>query len=90
MGASLSRTSRHRSAGHAEGNGSKRPAEPKADFGKPGTRVKLQGMRRAIAEHMVRAKNLIPAYSYVEECEVTELVRLRNSLRDTFARPARS
>lgn len=55
------------------------------DFGKPGTRIKLQGLRRKIAEHMVLATQTIPHYSYVEECEVTELVKLRESLRDSFA-----
>jgi pyruvate dehydrogenase E2 component (dihydrolipoamide acetyltransferase)/2-oxoisovalerate dehydrogenase E2 component (dihydrolipoyl transacylase) len=63
-----------------------RPAEPKPDYGEPGTRVKLQGIRRTIAEHMVRAKHTIPHYSYVDECDVTELVRLRESLRETYAR----
>ena len=57
-----------------------------ADYGKPGTRIKLQGLRRKIAEHMVQAKRTIPHYSYVDECDVTDLVRLRESLRDTFAR----
>jgi 2-oxoisovalerate dehydrogenase E2 component (dihydrolipoyl transacylase) len=55
------------------------------DFGKPGTRIKLQGLRRRIAEHMVHAKQTIPHYSYVEECDVTELVKLRESLREPFA-----
>ncbi len=56
------------------------------DYGKPGTRIKLVGMRRAIAEHMVLAKRTIPHYTYVEECEVTDLVKLRESLREPFAR----
>jgi pyruvate dehydrogenase E2 component (dihydrolipoamide acetyltransferase)/2-oxoisovalerate dehydrogenase E2 component (dihydrolipoyl transacylase) len=60
--------------------------EPKLDFGKPGTRIKLAGLRRRIAEHMARAKRTIPHYSYVDECDVTELVRLRNGLRDAYAR----
>jgi 2-oxoisovalerate dehydrogenase E2 component (dihydrolipoyl transacylase) len=55
------------------------------DFGKPGTRIKLQGLRRKIAEHMVLATQTIPHYSYVEECEVTELVKLRENLRESFA-----
>ncbi len=62
-----------------------RPAKRPPDFGKPGTRIKLQGLRRKIAEHMVLATQTIPHYSYVEECEVTELVRLRESLRESFA-----
>jgi pyruvate dehydrogenase E2 component (dihydrolipoamide acetyltransferase)/2-oxoisovalerate dehydrogenase E2 component (dihydrolipoyl transacylase) len=53
-------------------------------FGTPGTRIKLQGLRRRIADHMVHAKQTIPHYSYVDECDVTELVRLRNSLKDAY------
>ena len=52
----------------------------KPDFGTPGTRIKLAGLRREIAEHMVHAKQTIPHYSYVEECDVTDLVKLRDSL----------
>ena len=71
-----------------------RPAEPLAasrtapvaDYGRPGTRIKLHGLRRKIAEHLVDAKRRIPHYSYVDECDVTELVRLRQSLREPFAR----
>ena len=63
-----------------------KPAEPPPDYGKPGTRVKLFGLRRRIAEHMVQSKRTVPHYTYVDECEVTDLVRLRESLKDTFAR----
>jgi pyruvate dehydrogenase E2 component (dihydrolipoamide acetyltransferase)/2-oxoisovalerate dehydrogenase E2 component (dihydrolipoyl transacylase) len=35
---------------------------------------------------MVLSKRTIAHYSYVDECDVTELVRLRESLRDRFAR----
>jgi pyruvate dehydrogenase E2 component (dihydrolipoamide acetyltransferase)/2-oxoisovalerate dehydrogenase E2 component (dihydrolipoyl transacylase) len=62
------------------------PAEARPDHGKPGTRLKLQGLRRRIAEHMALAKRTIPHYSYVEECDVTELVRLREGLREVYAR----
>jgi 2-oxoisovalerate dehydrogenase E2 component (dihydrolipoyl transacylase) len=62
-----------------------RTSAPQLDFGKPGTRVKLHGIRRKIAEHMVLAKKTIPHYSYVDECEVTELVRLRESLKEAYA-----
>ena len=61
----------------------KKPAE-QLDVGKAGMRVKLQGIRRKIAEQMVRAKRTIPHYSYVDECDFTELVRLRASLREPF------
>jgi pyruvate dehydrogenase E2 component (dihydrolipoamide acetyltransferase)/2-oxoisovalerate dehydrogenase E2 component (dihydrolipoyl transacylase) len=65
----------------------RRPApEPRPDYGKPGTRVKLIGLRRKIAEQMVRSKQTVPHYSYVDECDVTDLVRLRESLKESFAR----
>lgn len=64
----------------------KQAAEPAPDYGKPGTRIKMQGLRRSIATHMVQAKRTIPHYSYIDECDVTELVRLRESLRDTYSR----
>src|SRR5262245_38174300 len=41
--------------------------EARPDHGQPGTRVKLAGLRRRIAEHMVHAKRTIPHYSYVDE-----------------------
>jgi pyruvate dehydrogenase E2 component (dihydrolipoamide acetyltransferase)/2-oxoisovalerate dehydrogenase E2 component (dihydrolipoyl transacylase) len=62
------------------------PAEPRPDFGTPGTRLQLQGLRRKIAEHMVRSKHTAPHYTYVDECDVTDLVRLREALREPAAR----
>jgi 2-oxoisovalerate dehydrogenase E2 component (dihydrolipoyl transacylase) len=61
-------------------------AEPSPDYGTPGTRIKLQGLRRKIAEHMVESKRTIPHYSYVDECDVSRLVELRDSLREPCAR----
>jgi len=46
--------------------------------------VKLAGIRRRIAEHLVHAKHTIPHFTYVDECDITELVRLRASLREPF------
>jgi pyruvate dehydrogenase E2 component (dihydrolipoamide acetyltransferase)/2-oxoisovalerate dehydrogenase E2 component (dihydrolipoyl transacylase) len=54
------------------------------DYGTPGTRVKLLGLRRKIAERMVQSKRTIPHFSYVDECDVTGLVRLRGSLKEKF------
>jgi pyruvate dehydrogenase E2 component (dihydrolipoamide acetyltransferase)/2-oxoisovalerate dehydrogenase E2 component (dihydrolipoyl transacylase) len=65
-------------------NGEVKPPAPAAYYGVAGTRVKFQGVRRKIAEHLVHAKHTIPHYTYVDECDVSELVRLRESLRDTF------
>ena len=65
---------------------SQAPAKtPTEDYGTPGTRVKFAGLRRKIAEHMVASKQTIPHYTYVDECDVTDLVRLRESLKEMFA-----
>ncbi len=42
--------------------------------------VKVIGLRRRIAENMAAAKRHIPHFTYVEECDVTELERLREQL----------
>lgn len=60
--------------------------EPRPDYGTPGTRIKFQGVRRKIAEHLTRSKYTAPHYTYVDECDVSELVRLREALREPFAK----
>ena len=37
-----------------------------------------------IAEHMVVSKKTIPHYSYIDECDVSEMVALRNELKRPF------
>lgn len=71
---------------HVQPGGERResPDGPPADYGKPGQRIKFVGVRRKIAEHLVNAKHTIPHYSYVDECDVSELVRLREGLREPF------
>ena len=44
---------------------------------------KVIGMRRRIAENMAASKRNIPHFSYVEECDVTELEILRAQLNDS-------
>jgi 2-oxoisovalerate dehydrogenase E2 component (dihydrolipoyl transacylase) len=61
-------------------------AETQPDYGKPGTRIPLIGLRRKIAEHMERSARTIPHYGYVDECDVTDLVHLRLRLKDTYGR----
>jgi len=65
--------------------GGAKPQAEKQDYGRPGTRIKLQGLRRKIAERMVQSMQTIPHYAYVEECDVTDLVKLRESLKETHA-----
>ena len=62
------------------------PDMPPFDLGKPGTRVPLLGLRKKIAEKMVEAKKYIPHYSYIDECDFTELVHLRGQLRSPLAK----
>jgi 2-oxoisovalerate dehydrogenase E2 component (dihydrolipoyl transacylase) len=62
------------------------PPEERPDYGTPGTRIKLQGVRRKIAERMVHSKHTIPHYTYVDECDATDLVRVRENLRDVSQR----
>ncbi|HZU36724.1 MAG TPA: dihydrolipoamide acetyltransferase family protein [Gemmataceae bacterium] len=69
-----------------EGPARRRAPEEHPEYGKAGTRVKLQGLRRLIAERMVQSKRSIPHYSYVDECDVSELVRLREALRGPYER----
>ena len=64
----------------------KKPDAPRVDYGTPGTRTKLLGLRRKIAEHMVEAKRTIPHYAYIDECDLTDLVRLRAQLKVSFAK----
>ncbi len=56
-------------------------------FASPGVaradeQIKVIGLRRRIAENMQAAKRHIPHFTYVEECDVTELERLRAQLND--------
>ncbi|MFO0811056.1 MAG: dihydrolipoamide acetyltransferase family protein [Gemmataceae bacterium] len=62
----------------------RQPLSAKLEYGKPGTVVKLAGVRRKIAEQMVKSSTVIPHFTYVDECDITELVRLRASLREPF------
>lgn len=42
--------------------------------------IKIIGLRKRIAENMAAAKRSIPHFTYVEECDVTELERTRAQL----------
>lgn len=68
-----------------DGRGQPSAEAPPLDVGTAGTRSRLTGLRRTIAERMAQAMRTIPHYSYVDECDVTELVRLREELKPTLA-----
>ena len=55
---------------------------PKSSVHRPGSRVPLVGLRRTIADRMVHATQTIPHFSYIDEVDLTEMVRLRESLRE--------
>lgn len=44
--------------------------------------IKVVGLRRRIAENMAAAKRHIPHFTYVEECDVTDLEKVRAELND--------
>jgi 2-oxoisovalerate dehydrogenase E2 component (dihydrolipoyl transacylase) len=44
--------------------------------------IKVVGLRRRIAENMAASKRNIPHFTYVEECDVTELEKLRADLNE--------
>ncbi len=48
--------------------------------GKAGTRIPYQGLRRMIGDHLLATKDRVPSFSYVDEIDVSELVRLKQSL----------
>ena len=61
------------------------PEAPPAET-QSGKHIKITGLRRKIAEHMVRSKHTIPHYTYVDECDVTELVKLREAHKEAYAK----
>lgn len=61
------------------------PALPQVQPSGSETRVKIIGVRRAIANAMMKAKRTQPHYTYVEEVDATELVALRKKLKPLAA-----
>lgn len=54
------------------------PASPAAPAAiGPTERIPYRGIRRRIGDHMLQASNRAPHFTYVEEVDVTELVRMR-------------
>ncbi|MEZ0391194.1 MAG: dihydrolipoamide acetyltransferase family protein [Pseudobdellovibrionaceae bacterium] len=64
----------------------KAPAFPRPGYQGPAgaaeERVAIRGIRKKIAENMQMAKHIIPHFTLMDEAEVTELVQLRESLKD--------
>jgi pyruvate dehydrogenase E2 component (dihydrolipoamide acetyltransferase) len=55
--------------------------------GQPGTetRIPLRGLRKKIAEHMALSKRTAAHFTYVEEVEVTDLVKFRAQAKESAA-----
>ncbi|NNB88687.1 2-oxo acid dehydrogenase subunit E2 [Corallococcus exiguus] len=61
-----------------------RPAAP-LSAGKGDERIALRGLRKKIAEKMVRSKFTMPHFAFVEEVDATDLVALRTRLNSQLA-----
>ncbi len=70
--------------GGAPGAGSSLPTVAAVPSGTE-ERIKIIGLRRKIAEQMVRSSTTMPHFTYVEEVDATRLVDLRNQLKATAA-----
>ena len=67
-------------------SGTRVPELPSVPFSAAGDqRIPLRGLRRKIADKMVRSKFTAPHYTFVEEVDVTELVALRKRINQTLA-----
>ncbi len=62
-----------------------RPAAPPVVSGRADERIPLRGLRKKIAEKMVRSKFTAPHFGFVEEVDCTELVALRKRLNENLA-----
>jgi len=57
------------------------PPLPAAPEGAVEERVPIRGLRKRIAEKMTRSKQIIPHFSYVDEVEMTDVIRLREQMK---------
>jgi pyruvate dehydrogenase E2 component (dihydrolipoamide acetyltransferase) len=57
------------------------PGSPAAGHGPLETRVPLAGLRRRIAQHMAQSTRTASHFTFVEECDVTELKAVRARLK---------
>lgn len=61
------------------------PASPAIQSGALDQRIPVRGLRRKIAENLVRSKHMAPHYHFVEEVDVTELVAFRERINARIA-----
>ncbi len=62
-----------------------RPTLPPLGAAAADERVPLRGMRGKIAEQMVRSKQFAPHFTYADECDMTEVDRLRKQAKPVAA-----
>ncbi len=67
--------------------GARAPAVP-VEAAREDQRIPLKGLRRRIAEKMVRSKTSAPHFTFVEEMDATELLRTRARLNAALAHSA--
>lgn len=60
-------------------------APPPIPAGQGETRVPIRGLRKRIYENMARAKHTAAHFTYVDECDVTELKRMREAAKAAAA-----
>jgi len=58
---------------------------PAIQTGAGDERIPVRGLRRKIAENLVRSKHMAPHYHFVEEVDATELVALRDRINAKLA-----
>jgi pyruvate dehydrogenase E2 component (dihydrolipoamide acetyltransferase) len=56
------------------------PAKPPSGESDVTERIPIRGLRRAIADHMAESKHKAAHFTYVEEVDVSELVRVRDRM----------
>lgn len=62
------------------------PAAPAIQSGAGDQRIPVRGLRRKIAENLVRSKHMAPHYHFVEELDVTELIAFRERMNAKLAK----
>ncbi|MET0388148.1 MAG: dihydrolipoamide acetyltransferase family protein [Polyangiales bacterium] len=74
------------SSSHAAPSGTQVPARTRDGHGpRPDQRVPFVGLRRRIAERMQQAKNTAAHFTFVEECDASRLMALRERLKPQAA-----
>jgi 2-oxoglutarate dehydrogenase E2 component (dihydrolipoamide succinyltransferase) len=71
---------------YIQNRGNKTNAQPVAVSSSPAVIIEMDRMRRLIADHMVMSKQVSPHVTSFIEVDVTNIVRWREKIKDTFAK----